>query len=209
MRILLVDDHELFRAGIKFLLADLADDIEFLETASCTDALQLVQNAGVDLVLLDFHLPGAHGLEALQLLRARLDDAQIVVLSAESDPEMIRSCIDAGAAGFIPKASSHGVMMAALRLVLAGGIYLPAVAISRVFAQVGSAETTRLLGGLTDRQMDALKLAVRGKANKVIARELGISEATVKAHLSAIFRVLGVTNRTEAVFAAARLGIHT
>lgn len=208
MRILLVDDHELFRAGIKLLLTDLAPDIEFLEAARCADALALCEAPACDVVLLDYHLPGLCGLDAVQALRERLESAQIVVLSAESDPALIRSCIDAGAAGFIPKTSTHGVMMAALRLVLAGGVYLPTMAmVSDGFTGPRAAEARRSLAQLTERQADTLRLAIRGKANKAIARELGITEATVKAHLSAAFRALGVANRTEAVLAAATVGI--
>lgn len=208
MKLLLIDDHELFRAGVKLLLSDLAEQMEFREAADCASALALPEAERTDVVLLDFHLPGLHGLAAIEAVRARFEGALIVVLSAEDDPALIRNSIDAGAAGFIPKTSTHAVMMAALRLVVAGGIYLPANA--RFASQAERrplSERCRALGNLTERQTDTLRLAIRGKANKVIAREMGVSEATVKAHLSAIYRTLGVGNRTEAVFAAADLGI--
>ncbi|HEY0914555.1 MAG TPA: response regulator transcription factor [Solimonas sp.] len=208
MKILLVDDHELFREGIKLLLANLAEDVVFAEAPSCAAALAHPSGSPLDVILLDFHLPGTQGFEALRALRAHFEQPAIVVLSAEENPALIVQAIDEGAAGFIPKTSSHAVMMAALRLVLAGGTYLPPHAL------LGAASPTTTtqqpgdpLAELTPRQVETLRLAMQGKANKVIAREMDVSEATVKAHLSASFRALGVRNRTEAVFTAARLGL--
>lgn len=209
MKILLVDDHELFRSGIKLLLSDLADEIEFFEASDCAGALKSIDAHGADIVLLDFHMPGTQGTEAIELVRERAEAALVVVLSAEDDPALIRRTIEAGAAGFIPKSSSHKIMMAALGLVLAGGIYLPPHALdgATVASRGLRSINDPVVPGLTERQTEALRLAVQGKANKLIARELDLSEATVKAHLSAAFRALGVHNRTEAVFAAAKLGL--
>lgn len=212
LNILLVEDHELFRAGLKLLLADLAEELSFREAADCTTALALAETQHFDVVLLDFRMPGLHGIEALRAMRERAENAAIVVLSAEDDPGLIRRIIDEGAAGFIPKASSHAVMMAALRLILAGGTYLPPHALhgSPTDATVPAAPPPAsgdALAGLTLRQLSTLRLAMQGKANKIIAKEMDVSEATVKAHLSAAFRALGVKNRTEAVFAAARQGL--
>lgn len=207
LNVLLVDDHELFRAGIKFLLADLADEIQFTEAASCAAALAITAASRPDIILLDFHLPGLAGIEALRALRSQLENAVIVVLSAEDDPALIRQIIEEGAVGFIPKSSTHAVMMAALRLVLAGGSYLPPHALNGYANTAASTSTGKALLNLTQRQIDTLRLAMQGKANKLIAREMQISEATVKAHLSASFRALGVRNRTEAVFTAARMGL--
>lgn len=203
-----MEDHELFRAGLKLLLADLAEELSFREAADCTTALTLAQTQHFDVVLLDFRMPGLHGIEALRAMRERAENAAIVVLSAEDDPGLIRRIIDEGAAGFIPKASSHAVMMAALRLILAGGTYLPPHALHSTPAEMPApARDGDALAGLTLRQLSTLRLAMQGKANKIIAREMDVSEATVKAHLSAAFRALGVKNRTEAVFAAARQGL--
>lgn len=210
LNILLVEDHELFREGLKLLLADLGEALRFSEAANCAQALALVEKNEFDVVLLDFHLPGLHGFDALRLLRAKAESATIIVLSAEEDAELIRQIIDAGAAGFIPKASSHAVMMAALRLILAGGTYLPPHALNSTPLEAPAeivVPSDSILSMLTERQMTTLRLAMQGKVNKVIAREMDVSEATVKAHLSAAFRVLGVRNRTEAVFVAARSGL--
>lgn len=211
LNVLLVDDHELFRSGLKFLLADLVENISFFEAPSCAMAIELAAKSKIDIVLLDLHLPGIAGLEALALLRARVEEAIIVVVSAEENRELIHQAIEAGAAGYIPKASSHAIMMAALRLVLAGGVYLPAHTLAAKLPPLEASTDSNpiSLKNLTERQIATLRVAMQGKANKVIARELNISEATVKAHLSSVFRALGVKNRTEAVFAAAKIGLYS
>jgi DNA-binding NarL/FixJ family response regulator len=208
MNVLLVDDHALFRSGLKLLLSDLDESVVFAEACAVEEVDHLA--APPDLVLLDLNLRGASGLAAIHHALRRLPDASIVALSGEEDPQLIREVIEAGAAGFIPKASTPEVMIGALRLVLAGGTYLPRSVLGapeRVAADPSRARRERLLAGLTQRQLDALMLAVRGKSNKLIARELGLSEGTIKQHLSAAFRVLDVANRTEAVYAAAELGL--
>ncbi len=217
MKILLVDDHELFREGVKLLLANLAERCEFAEAADLAQALQLVAAQTFDIVLLDLRMPGASGFAALRALRGSAEAASIVVLSGEDDPTLIRRVIDEGAAGFIPKASSHAVMMAALQMILSGQTYLPAHVLSLVEADVepgtvalAGVDTPPVpagLSSLTERQLTTLRLAMQGKANKIIARDMDITEATVKAHLAAAFRALGVRNRTEAVFVAARAGL--
>lgn len=219
LQILLIDDHELFRAGIKLLLAELDEALVFAEAADCASALALSPRQRFDVVLLDMHLPGLSGLEALEQVHETFEDAAVVVLSGEDEAKLIRQIIDAGAAGFIPKSSTPRVMMAALRLVLAGGTYLPPhVLSSAASAEMalarsvnGKAYQNAVSGGslseLSVRQTQCLRRAMQGKPNKVIARELAISEATVKAHLAAAFRVLGVKNRTEALFTAGRAGL--
>ncbi len=154
-------------------------------------------------------------LVALDAIRRHFSNARIVVVSAEDDPVVIRSIIDAGAAGFIPKTATYAVLTAALQLVTAGGTYLPAEA----FAEHGQSKYSRVargasppeplshhgLQGLSRRQREVLLLVVQGLPNKVIAQRLKISEHTVKAHVSASFKLLGVSNRTEAVYVAARM----
>lgn len=205
MRILIVDDHDLFRKGLRLLLSGFDPELVIMEAADCTQATAL-SGEPFDLVLLDLHMPGMSGLDALHSLRPSFESSPIVVLSGEDDPRQVRRAIDAGAAGFIPKSSTPDVMRSALRLVLADEVYLPAVALKGIEDEAGAAPG-RLAETLSDRQVEVLRKAVQGKANKVIARELGISEGTVKAHLSAAFRALGVRNRTEAVYAAARCGL--
>ena len=210
MRILIVDDHALFRQGLRFLLRDLDAELEISEAGDCAQAIALGAQP-FDVVLLDLHMPGVAGLAALEAVRQEFEASRIVVLSGEEDPRQIRRAIDAGAVGFIPKSATPEVLLGALRLVLADGIYLPTVALRGVdepgAPESGGMTNDRLRETLSERQVDVLQKAVQGKANKVIARELGISEGTVKAHLSAAFRALGVHNRTEAVYAAARSGL--
>ena len=213
MRTLLIDDHIVFTQGLKFLLSDLDESLEFLEATTCEKALSFRDAGDIDLVLLDFHLPGTQGLDALNSIKDAFDTAAIVMLSSEDDPQIIRDAIDNGASGFIPKSSTAKVLIAALRLILAGGTYLPPNAIQDVRdsqstdSNADAKRSREPVDSLSDRQLEVLMKVVQGKVNKVVARELEISEGTVKAHLSAAFRALGVRNRTEAVFAAARLGL--
>lgn len=218
MRILVIDDHRLFVSGLRFLLSELQAGV-VVDEANRVDPLALQSGAPPDLVLLDLHLPGRSGLEALAAVRSVFEATTIVVLSSEEDPRLIRLCIEQGAAGFLPKASSPDVLIHALRLVLAGGVYLPDLVLKRLPADP-AADGSRLAGRnlaesnaasragpqLSGRPLQALMLAVKGKSNKAIAREMGIAEGTVKLHLSAAFRLLGVSNRTEAVFAVAESG---
>lgn len=214
MRVLLVDDHHLFRQGLKFLLADLETGIEFCEADSLAAALAMAMARTPDLVLVDLHMPGEDSMGVLSRMRSTFDASMLVVLSSEDNPATIRRAIEAGASGYVPKSSTPQVLIAALRLVMAGGIYIPPPAL-RAFAGAAPSRmpataapaAARSSEHLSGRQMEVLLKAVQGKANKVIAREMQLSEGTVKAHLSAAFRILGVQNRTEAVFAAARMGL--
>ena len=209
MNVLLVDDHILFRRGLRHLLSDLDESIRFLEADGVTD-LQNLNTATADLILLDLGLKGPSGLSALQLVKELIPDRSIVVLSSEEEPRLIKSCINHGASGFIPKSSTPEILVHALKLVIAGGIYLP-TDVLRPPAQDKPDPATALPTlddlNITPRQQAALMLAVQGKSNKLIARELSISEGTVKLHLTAAFKALDVKNRTEAVYAAANLGI--
>lgn len=212
MRVLLIDDHTLFRSGLKFLLAGLNKQIEFEEADSCDRALQLADPETVELILMDFYMPGMQAFEALASIKAQFDCA-VVVVSGEDNPQIIRDAIGGGASGFIPKASSPDVMVAALELILANGIYLPPHALGDVGAasSAGSSEQSdtpqAALEQLSKRQLQTLLMATQGKSNKAIARELFIAEGTVKAHLSACYQALGVKNRTEAVYATATVDI--
>lgn len=215
MRVLLVDDHDLFRQGLKFLLADLERGIAFFDAETSANALAYACGEAMNLVLVDLNMPGANGMDALGAMCAAFEESAVVVLSSEDDPRLIRKAIEMGASGFIPKSSTPQVLIAALRLVLAGGTYLPPHVLRGYASQPPAAAPARAQGktaahsvdGLSGRQLEVLMKVVQGKANKVIAREMQLSEGTVKAHLSAAFRTLGVQNRTEAVFVAAKGGL--
>jgi len=199
---------------MRLLLTSLDSDVNLEEASECAEALELASARSFDLVLLDLKMPGLNGLDALNALREAASGVPIVVLSGEDDPSIVRAAIERGAMGFIPKSSTPEVLIQALRLVLAHGVYLPPLALgapratlSASAATFGTGSGEAALPGITQRQMEVLRCVIRGKPNKVIARELSISEGTVKLHLSAVLRALGVHNRTEAVYAAAKLGI--
>lgn len=210
MRVLIVDDHPLYRAGVRALLSGLDPDLVAVDVAGVADALRLADAAEFfDLVLLDMNLPGINRLEALKQVKARFESAAVVVVSGDEDPALIISTINAGAAGFIPKSTDPGVTIQALRLVLAHGTYLPIDALRHVAdptLKVGS-EAGSAVADLSDRQKAVLLRLLQGKANKVIARELGIAEGTVKAHLWSVYQLLGVTSRAQAMCRVHALGL--
>ena len=215
MKVLVVDDHPLIREALRQVLRALARDIELLEAGSAPEALAAAdKSAGLDLILLDLTLPGRDGLEVLRELRERYPSYPVVVLSASDQSEIVMRALDAGAMGFIPKTSSNEVLLGALRLVLSGGVYLPAEVLRHSPAPglvSNSAATAAGVGyrdlGLTERQAQVLALVVQGKPNKIICRELNLAEGTVKIHVTAILKALGVTNRTQAVIEVGRLGL--
>ena len=212
MKILLVDDHALFREGLKFLLHRLDTTLEIDEAGDCAQALQRAAGRTYDLILLDLKMPGGDGLDALAALREATLVVPLVVLSGEDNPASVRAAIERGAMGFVPKSSTPEVLIQALRLVLARSVYLPPSVLKAADAAPKAAAIPAVAGeaslfGLTPRQMDVLRCVIHGKSNKLIARELDVSEATVKAHLSLVLRALGARNRTEAVYAAAKLGL--
>lgn len=216
MRVLMVDDHVMFLQGLKTLLNLLAPELNVDTAAQLNDALQMATTTSYELVLLDWHLNDCEGDESMRRLREVGCAARIVVLSGETQSTLIRHTIDQGAAGFIPKRYSSEVMLAALNVVVSGGIYLPPEVLRESgthAAGQGAGSPRELVGvetrysGLTPRQVDVYRAAARGLPNKLIARELGIAESTVKTHLSIVYTVLGVTNRTQAAYQASREGI--
>jgi len=213
MKTLLVDTHALYREGLALLITQGFPELELLQAGNVAEALaQLERHPDLDLLLLDLDLPDAEGMRGLLQIRDRAPEVAIVVLSGEAPSGAMLGAIEAGAAGFIPKTSPAGVMQEALRRVLDGGVYLPTALVARQ-AAVGEVEpeatpaTAAELSSLTPRQCDVLRLLIEGKTNKLICRELALSESTVKTHLASIFRRLGATSRTQAVVAAARMGL--
>jgi DNA-binding NarL/FixJ family response regulator len=208
MKILIGDDHPLFCAGIRHVLAQLGsqrDPVEIFEASSHDDVVeQATKHSDFSLVLLDLYMPGRNGLAALESLTRQFPALPIVVLSAsENRADMVRA-FDHGALGFVPKSSSVPVILGALRLVLAGGIYVPPAMIRGK----PDGEVIDRTSGLTPRQADVLACVVEGKSNKCIAAELNLTEATVKAHITAVFKTLKVTNRMQAAIAAEQIGLN-
>jgi len=207
VKILVADDHALIREAFRHLLSGQVSGATVLEAGDCEAAYQLIeQHSDLDLVLLDLRLPGTGGMAMLEKLRADHPTLPIVVVSALEDPGTVRSALARGAMGFIPKSSSNEVMLNALRLVLSGGRYLPPEILSgdgSAAAPPSSIDQVHL----TDRQREVLALMVQGKSNKHICRELGLAEATVKIHVTAILRALRVTSRAQAIVAVNQLGL--
>lgn len=204
MNVLLIDDHALLRDAMALLFARHLPELVLLEADSIGQAVEVAREHGaIDLALLDLGLPDSQGLASLTALRAALPDLTVVVLSADARRDTIVAAIEAGAAGFIPKAAQGSVLADALRLVLDGGVYVPAQAHIADEALPDAAA----IDELSPRQVQVLQLLLQGKSNKLIGRELELSESTVKTHLLAIFRRLEVNSRTQAVLAAARLGL--
>ena len=202
MKILLVDDHVLFRDGLKLVLKQIGDDVDIKECGTCTDAYAIIRESeGFDLILLDVDLPVISGMEGLQEFRKLDPSAPIVFLSGSDDHKLIRKALELGVMGYIPKTLSSEIMIHALQLILKGGRYVPDNILK------GSDEVKRPEITLTARQSEILQLITHGKANKEIAKILGIADNTVRVHISAIFQVLKVNNRTEAAFAALQEGL--
>jgi DNA-binding NarL/FixJ family response regulator len=208
MRILLVDDHTLFREALLHVLNQLDVQVVVLEAANVEEAAQFISHTrNLDLVLLDIDLPRIDGLTALPDLRELAPTVPIVVLSGSESSAHIKQALDNGAVGYIPKSCSSHEMLAALHIVLQGDIYIPP-------RLLGKLETPSLClaacsdnHSLTARQIEVLELMARGLPNKSIAKTLAVAEGTVKLHVAAILRTLGVSNRTQAVTKASRLGL--
>lgn len=218
MRIVILDDHGLFRVGLEHLLRNLDPSLVIDNLASVAELEQLAitkptVDPAIDLVLLDYHLPGAGAEQNIATVRAALPKSKIVVVSAETDPHKIVQVIDLGACGFIPKSADPDLLSAALTLVMAGGVFLPS-SLSNHYktlassslktpnkssADLSTQRTTSAIDNLSPRQLDTLKLAIDGLSNQEIAESLNISVDTVKAHLSQAYKTLGVSSRTQAV----------
>jgi DNA-binding NarL/FixJ family response regulator len=210
MNILVVDDHPLYRSGVAYTLQNSGQDIQVIECAVVDAALaRLDAGLQADLMILDLQMPGYSGLDSLNAVRARRPEVPVLILSANDDPATVRECIDRGAFGFVPKSAPSEQFNAALELVLAGGVYLPPTSLSvgQPASKAQQDAWARLGARLTDRQRQVLIGIVQGKPNKVIARDLGLSDTTVKSHVAHILDALVVSNRTEAVYALARAGL--
>lgn len=203
MRVLLADDHVMFREGMRPFLNSLAESVEILDAGSLNDVMAHL-DAGVvpDLTLLDMKMPGMAGAASVAAIKGRLPDKPVVVLSGLVDRELMINSINAGAAGYIPKKLSGAAMVSAIKLMLSGEKFLPVMLLN---SDAGIPEENAHMGmgarkdRLTRRERDILMLLKDGLPNKVIASRLTLSEVTVKSHLCSIFRKLGVSNRVQAI----------
>ncbi|HWG31462.1 MAG TPA: response regulator transcription factor [Steroidobacteraceae bacterium] len=217
LKVLVIDDHPLVQEGVAAALEALGHDVDVIAAADSEQGLAAAAaNPDIDLVLLDLALPGMSGLGVISALHQRSPSLPVVVLSAMEDPENIRNAISAGAMGFVPKSAQTRVLIEALQQVLEGNVSVPGTRGAATNLAAGGGAAGSAGGGnepdvalLTLRQLEVLSRLCQGKTNKQIATELGLSEKTVKAHVTAIFKVLGVVNRTQAVLAARRIGMMT
>ena len=208
MKILVVDDHPLIQEALQHVLVALDPSVELIQAQDASEAhAALSREPDTDLIVLDLALPGCDGFDLLAELREEWPGMPVLVLSATHDRATVEHALDLGAMGFIPKTANTRVLLEALQLVLSGGVYVPADS-GRVNGSFRPRPMTRPEQlGLTLRQADVLKLLVQGKPNKLICRDLHLSEGTVKVHVSAILRALNVRNRTQVVIELARRGV--
>lgn len=213
MTILLADDHALFRDGMRYVLQQLADEVEILDASSFAEALQFAESRPeINLVLMDLHMPGSNGAPSVRTFNLKHPDMPLVVVSGSEQREDMERVMEYGAMGFISKMTSSKVMLAALRMVLDGGIYLPPQLLQQSVDNMDQGAPDKRSRrsnefGLTSRQVDVLRHLSQGLSNKETAQKMGLAEGTVKIHVAAIFQVLHVSNRMDAVRAAQRLGM--
>jgi len=223
LKILLVDDQVIFRNGLKNVLENFSKEIEFTEVNRVDGALRCLEEYFFDLIIADLELPDSLGMNTVIKLKKKVNETnfdqritkedsklttRILMLSGNDRPEIMREAVANGASGFVPKSASDSFLISVIQFVINGGIYLPPNTLDRWERPHSIIENERslatVLPSVSKRQSEVLENVIQGKPNKVIARELNIAEGTVKAHLSQLFRVLGVKNRTEAVYAVTR-----
>lgn len=203
---MIADDHPLFRGALRQTLEGMFAGVSIAEAGSLDAVTEILEQGGdVDLVLLDLTMPGVRGFSGLMYLRAQYAEVPVVVVSANEDPMTVRRCMEFGAAGFVPKSLGTESIKEALTTVMNGGVWTPpGIDVSRMPADE-TAKLVQRLSTLTPQQVRVLMMLSEGLLNKQIAYELSVSEATVKAHVSAILQKLGVESRTQAVIAASKI----
>jgi DNA-binding NarL/FixJ family response regulator len=207
-RLVIADDHPLFRGALREAVTGLFQRSEIAEAGCFDDISMLLDRADdIDLLLLDLTMPGVRGFSGLMYMRAQYPGVPVVIVSANDDPAVIRRCMDFGASGFIPKTSATGQIREAIEAVLRGGVWTPPdIDLAAERGDDNSAMLARL-ASLTPQQVRVLTMLSEGLLNKQIAYELAVSEATVKAHVSAILQKLGVESRTQAVIVASKIEV--
>jgi DNA-binding NarL/FixJ family response regulator len=221
-KFLIADDHHLIREGLKNALQGAYHDLLVIEAKDGKQVLEMIEaNPDLDLILLDYFMPGMDGYGLIATLCDRYPAIPIVVISASDDPALMHKVFDRGAVGFIPKATNQEVIIRAIQLVLSGGTYIPpelmdpispsgqeeknrAASLIRSFSLP---ESSYVFSRLTQRQQEVLRLLAKGETNKNISRHLKVSENTVKVHVTAILKALGVSNRTQAVIVSQKLDL--
>ena len=205
-RILIADDHPLFRGALRQAVAPIGTHLEIFEAGDLNSAAEkLAKHSDIDLVLLDLSMPGVRGFSGLIYLRAQYPGVPVIVVSGNQERSVIRRCIDFGASGFIPKTLDVELMRTAIRQVLDGGTWTPSDVDLSAPMDKDTSDIVKRMASLTPQQVRVLMMLSEGLLNKQIAYELSVSEATVKAHVSAILQKLGVESRTQAVIVASKI----
>jgi len=214
---LIVDDHALFIEALKSILIKLEQNVEFLDAGDSSRAIELIKNhPDLKLILLDLDIPGLYGLEVLKIIVRDNPLLPVIILTGSSRLEDMHAVIDAGAVGYIHKSTTGDILLNAIKLVLSGAIYIPREMLNASIIKTGrervdlpsvlSAEKQAKKMGLTPRQFDVTCYLLGGRTNKIISWELGLSESTVKTHITNILKVLGVTNRSRVPITLENLG---
>ena len=205
-RLLIADDHPLFRGALREAVTGLFDRMEITEAGSFDEVANLLEKGGeVDVILLDLTMPGVRGFSGLMYLRAQYPSVPVIIVSANDDPTAIRRCMHFGASGFIPKTLGTDEMRKVIARIVNGGVWTPPDVDLKAVADTETAQLMTRMATLTPQQVRVLMMLSEGLLNKQIAFQLGVSEATVKAHVSAILQKLDVGSRTQAVIAASRI----
>jgi DNA-binding NarL/FixJ family response regulator len=205
-RLLIADDHPLFRGALRESVSGLVQGAAIAEVGTFDEVSGYLERDGdVDLIFLDLTMPGMRGFSGLMYLRAQYPSVPVVVVSANDDPAAIRRCMEFGASGFVPKTLGVEAMRSAVSRILDGGVWTPPDVDLHVVGDTETSELMTRMATLTPQQVRVLMMLSEGLLNKQIAYQLGVSEATIKAHVSAILQKLGVESRTQAVIAAAKI----
>ena len=206
IRVLIADDHPLIRGALNVAILGIATGAQTVEAGTLEDAVAVLdRDTAFSLLLLDLNMPGMKGFSGLTYVRAQYPNIPVMIVSGTTDKTVMRRCVDFGASGFLPKTLDLEAMRSALRIVLDGGTWTPPDVDMTSPAEQEIADLVKRLGSLTPQQMRVLMMLSEGMLNKQIAFDLNVSEATVKAHVSAILTKLGVESRTQAVIAAAKI----
>lgn len=225
MKILIADDHELFLKGLEFILHENLQNIDLVPAQSYTEIFSILeQDASFDLVITDLAMPGANWLDAINKIHQILPETPIIIISAVFDKEILQQTLDIGVSGYIPKTASNNLIISAINLVLAGGVYIPHELMYsskqpddnqekreylvplKTLEKLTATPSEHTQKSLTSRQIDIIKCIAEGLSNKQIAYKLNLTEGTIKVHITVIFKILNVKNRTAAVIEAAKRG---
>ncbi len=219
MNILIADDHELFLEGLKLVLKSHFNEANITAVKNYPELFEELKNNHFDLIMTDLAMPGANSMDALSKMHTLLKDTPIIVVSAVFDKEIVQKTIEIGVSGYIPKSSSNDLMLSAIHLVLAGGVYIPKELLDEAsiapemmpdfqsLKEISAPQPPQSKDKkLTPRQIDVIRGIAKGLPNKLIAYELGLTEGTVKVHMTVILKTLGVSNRTAAVIEAVKKG---